>query len=161
MMDLRDNWKGWGPRDSLGSQPLCFQECPTKHWIVLFELRGWCLTDCETTASNNPHSISGKVGRDCNVYLETINTLEAVMRAMFVAMPIFPFALVTALSAGAQSFDQLASQYKTFDIECQNNGVHCEKRDQLGEQLMSMGGYLCGRRDWYASAEKARAAGCR
>jgi len=63
--------------------------------------------------------------------------------------------------AFAQSFDELANQYKSYDVQCQNSGANCWARDQVGEKLSSMGAYLCGRRDWYATPEEASNAGCR
>jgi len=67
--------------------------------------------------------------------------------------------LVTCVSAAltetahAQSFDELANQYKSYDVQCQNSGANCWARGQVGEKLSSMGAYLCDRRDWYATPE--------
>ena len=63
--------------------------------------------------------------------------------------------------ASAQSFEQLADQYRSYDIQCQNSGANCWARDQVGEKLSLMGAYLCGRRDWYVTPQEASAAGCR
>jgi len=83
------------------------------------------------------------------------------MKAILLATSLICQALTFSLPARSQSFEQLANQYKTFDVECQNKGINCKKRDQIGEQLSQLGGYLCGRRDWFSSPEKARSAGCR
>ena len=61
----------------------------------------------------------------------------------------------------AQSFEELSSQYRSYDVQCQNSGTNCWARDQTGERLSGMGAYLCGRRDWYATPQDATAAGCR
>jgi hypothetical protein len=60
----------------------------------------------------------------------------------------------------ANSFDRLADQYQSYDLQCQATGNNCWARDQVGEQLMQMGGRLCGRRDWVSTPEAANAAGC-
>ena len=82
-------------------------------------------------------------------------------------MKKFIFVLVSCVSAlltetaHAQSFDDLANQYRSYDVQCENSGANCWARDQVGEKLSLMGAYLCGRRDWYATPEDASSAGCR
>jgi hypothetical protein len=83
------------------------------------------------------------------------------MNVIHAASSLLLKALTISMPANAQSFDQLSNQYKSFDVQCQNKAINCDKRDQVGEQLSQMGGYLCGRRDWFPSPEKARSAGCR
>jgi len=87
---------------------------------------------------------------------ETSATMNS--RALFIFLSC---GLCFISPASAQSFDELANQYRSYDVQCQNSGANCWARDQVGEKLSSMGAYLCGRRDWYATPEEASAAGCR
>ena len=65
----------------------------------------------------------------------------------------------------AQSYQTLHQEYKVNDVICQNmSGTgwrnSCSARDVQGQQLVNMGAYLCGRRDWYPSKAAAKKAGC-
>jgi hypothetical protein len=81
-----------------------------------------------------------------------------ISKSLFI---LVSFELFFGYPAKAQTFDELANQFRSYDVQCQNSKTNCWARDQVGEKLSSMGAYLCGRRDWYATPEQASAAGCR
>lgn len=65
----------------------------------------------------------------------------------------------------AEGFESLAKKYRANDAACQNMSgsawqKSCEARDIQEEQLLKMGAFLCGRRDWYPSKTAAMKAGC-
>jgi len=82
------------------------------------------------------------------------------MPKLLLCLPL-GISLLCPHQAFAQSFDELANKYKSYDVQCQDSGANCWARDQVGEKLSSMGAYLCGRRDWYATPEEASNEGCR
>ena len=91
---------------------------------------------------------------------ETSPTIKTLMQKSLFALLIGVSSLFSP-QVNAQTFDELANQYRSYDAQCQNTGANCWARDEVGEKLSSMGAYLCGRRDWYATLEQATNAGCR
>lgn len=128
-----------------------------------------------------PVAITNLANKDLNFYCSRVIIMQVAMTASALA-PAQPasktfdktetwivaaIAAVTSLAiieftspVKAETFSTLSSQYKSYDLQCQNSGTNCWARDEVGERLVHMGAHLCGRRDWYRSAQAATEAGC-